>query len=289
MPGLLSCQEECKLNDLEQSMDNRQRVGEKNDPYVNKLPELVREQKQQIEDLEVVQKRLKKNLIKVIVTAVILGVLLVVTGIFPIRTTIVPWIMGETVIESNVTDSIDAGDAEQSKKTSEEKAGSKTGKDVDVSDQSKGEQPSDHSQTETSVITSFELDGVTYNFPVHSDDLLKNGWQMIGENQDSSNPDLMVQSLYDAAGSSAYLYKTADGTVTQVSVGLATPETTCFGLHQGMNISEVDAVFSNVQNRVSENAESTEGKGVVTYSYSGYSIRVTLINGGVSSVELMLV
>ena len=50
MPGLLSCQEECKLNDLEQSMDNRQRVGEKNDPYVNKLPELVREQKQQIEE-----------------------------------------------------------------------------------------------------------------------------------------------------------------------------------------------------------------------------------------------
>lgn len=289
MPGLLSCQEECKLNDLEQSMDNRQRVGEKNDPYVNKLPELVREQKQQIEDLEVVQKRLKKNLIKVIVTAVILGVLLVVTGIFPIRTTIVPWILGETVIESNVTDSTDAGDAEQSKKTAEKKTGSKTGKDVDVPEQPKDEQPSDHSQTETSVITSFELDGVTYNFPVHSDDLLKNGWQMIGENQDSSNPDLMVQSLYDAAGSSAYLYKTADGTVTQVSVGLATPETTCFGLHQGMNISEVDAVFSNAENRASENAESAEGKGVVTYSYSGYSIRVTLINGGVSSVELMLI
>ena len=289
MPGLLSCQEECKLNDLEQSMDNRQRVREKNDPYVNKLPELVREQKQQIEDLEVVQKRLKKNLIKVIVTAVILGVLLVVTGIFPIRTTIVPWILGETVIESNVTDSTNVGDTAQSKKIAEEKTGSKTGKNVDVSDQSKGEQTSSHSQTETSVITSFELDGVTYNFPVHSDDLLKNGWQMIGENQDSSNPDLMVQSLFDAAGSSAYLYKTAEGTVTQISIGLATPETSCFGLHQGMSLSEVDAAFVNPISRVSDNAESIEGKGVVTYSYSGYSIRVTLINGGVSSVELMLI
>ena len=72
MPGLLSCQEECKLNDLEQSIDNRQRVGEKNDPYVNKLPELVREQKQQIEDLEVVQKRLKKNLIKASVAILVL-------------------------------------------------------------------------------------------------------------------------------------------------------------------------------------------------------------------------
>ena len=285
------------MNDLEQPTDNRQEEVKRMDPYVNKLPELVREQKTQIDDLKNVQRRLKKNLMKVVVTAVILGVLLVVTGFFPIRTTIVPWLRENLVTESTteesaLTDSPTTESVVVESSTSESSVSEPTV--TDESDAENVEQEKDPSATDnqesdnSTYITTFELDGVTFNFPVHTDDLLQNGWQMSGENQDSANPDLIVQSLYDAAGSSAYLYKTAEGTVTQVSIGLATPETTCFGLHQGQNFAEVDAVFQNAENRVSENAESTEGKGVVTYVYSGYSIKVTLINGGVSSAELML-
>ena len=93
------------MNELEQPTNNRQDEVKRMDPYVNKLPELVREQKKQIDDLKNVQRRLKKNLMKVVVTAVILGVLLVVTGFFPIRTTIVPWLRENLVTESTTEES----------------------------------------------------------------------------------------------------------------------------------------------------------------------------------------
>ena len=139
------------MNDLEQPTDNRQEEVKRMDPYVNKLPELVREQKKQIDDLKNVQRRLKKNLMKVIVTAVILGVLLVVTGFFPIRTTIVPWLRENLATEvptkeSTVTDSSTTESVVVESSTSESSVSEPTV--TDESDAENVEQEKDTSATD---------------------------------------------------------------------------------------------------------------------------------------------
>ena len=142
------------------------------------------------------------------------------------------------------------------------------------------------SQPRADKILDFDLNGIEYGFPVNSEELIANGWQVLSENPDDRNPDLMVVSMYDEAGDGAYLYRTAEGEVTGFAIGLATEESSMLGVKQGMTLAETDEVFYDATDSASDNAEATEGRGANTYSYEGYEITVTFVNGGASSVEL---